>query len=126
MIIYSPLRIQLIEVGGGYDNRGGGGEDISFHIWYPLLTTKTSIKAVAVASTILEVVNLMVAVVEEAMTTSKVVAVEVAVGRPILHEIPARSSFMHRHPRTRRTDNFADILMNEPDRNRWVEGIRWH
>lgn len=60
-------------------------------------------------NTTLEAVNLT-AVVVEAMTTSKVVAAaeEVAVGRPLMHETPARSSFMHRHPPTKRTDNFAD------------------
>lgn len=61
-------------------------------------------------NTTLEAVNLTVVVVVEAMTTNKVAAVEVAAGRTIIHEIPARSSFMHRHPPTRRTDNFADIF----------------
>lgn len=60
-------------------------------------------------NTTLEAVNLTVVEVE-AMTTSKVAAAEVAAGRPIMHEIPARSSFMHRHPPTRRTDNFADFF----------------
>lgn len=110
MITYGCSRILLIELGGGYDNRGGGGENIPFHIPQPLLTTKTSIKAVAVANTTLEAVNLTVVVEVEAMTTSRVAAVEVAAGRPTMLEIPARSSLMHRHPRTRRTDNFADIF----------------
>lgn len=61
-------------------------------------------------NTTLEAVNLTVVEVE-AMTTSKVAAAEeVAVGRPSMHETPARSSFMHRHPPIRRTDNFADIF----------------
>lgn len=61
-------------------------------------------------NTTLEAVNLTV-VAEEAMTISKVAAAEeVAVGRPIMLETPARSSSMHRHPSTRRTDNFADIF----------------
>lgn len=61
----------------------------------------------------LEAVNptvVAVVVVAEAMTTSRVVAVEGAAGRPTMDEIPARSSFMHRHPPIRRTDNFANIF----------------
>lgn len=49
----------------------------------------------AVVNTTLEAVNLTVVAVE-AMTISKVAAVEeVAVGRPIMLETPARSSSMH-------------------------------
>lgn len=59
-------------------------------------------------NTTLVAVNLTLVEVE-AMTTSKVAA-EVAAGRLIMHEIPARSSIMHRHPHSRRTDNFADIF----------------
>lgn len=62
-------------------------------------------------NTTLEEANLTaVVVVVEAMTTSKVAVVEVAAGRQVTYEIPARSSFMHRHPPIRRTDNFADIF----------------
>lgn len=61
-------------------------------------------------NTTLEAVNLT-GVEVEAMTTSKVAAAEVvAVGRPIMHETPAHSSFLHRHPPTRRKDSFADIF----------------
>lgn len=61
-------------------------------------------------NTTLEEANLTAVVVVEAMTTSKVAVVEVAAGRQVTYEIPARSSFMHRHPPIRRTDNFADIF----------------
>lgn len=77
-------------------------------------------------NTTLEVVNLTV-VAEEAMTISKVAAAEeVAVGRPIMLETPARSLSMHRHPLLEGQTILQTFLTNGTDRNRWAEGIRWH